>query len=574
MSDAVGFQFTIVYDQTKLTFVNCTNWVAGLNAANVQINQLVGKLTFVYTDVAINIADGKFFDLNFTVLNGSSGNAAISWSDSPTPREFSNSIPKEINCVYSNGTVLISNSSLLANVVDLSCFGETHPVAKVTATGEVGRTFFVQWATVIENVVGSLTAKIPFTGSLIIQDLLYYNSNNSNVGYYFYVSDDVGSTAPVIGFAFVKVQNPLQATVVQDGLNAEITITGGILPYSYRVGSGAMINLSVDSNTFQIVKLLAPSTVVTVYDAHGCFLSIPIAVAPLSVIAVPGSGNNMEKTFNVFLTFNRDVIIPVNGFTAMGGTVLVTGSGKDYTLSITAAEKAIVQVYLSNAIIDAAGNKFAGKTLTFTVDDFTRPVLINWSPTVGSTIADNYPTFRMTFDENIFIGTGGNLKVYKINSTTPVLTIPISANNSSTYNGNSVTIDYAITQNGLDKNTNYYVLVDGSALKDNAGNAFAGINDASVWNFKTGPKFATLLDTHSSFDYKIYPNPVSNELTIEIEGNTKKVDFEIFNTISQVVSTGSLFEKITIPTTSFVPGVYLIKFKSGNLYEFKKIIKE
>ncbi len=34
----------------------------------------------------INITSGKFFDLNFTVLNGTSGSAAITWSDNPTPQ--------------------------------------------------------------------------------------------------------------------------------------------------------------------------------------------------------------------------------------------------------------------------------------------------------------------------------------------------------------------------------------------------------------------------------------------------------------------------------------------------------
>jgi len=198
------------------------------------------------------------------------------------------------------------------------------------------------------------------------------------------------------------------------------------------------------------------------------------------------------------------------------------------------------------------------------------PVLMQVNPLNYATITDNYPAFTMLFDKTVYSG-AGNLKVYKFNTTTPVLTIPITA---AMIQGNKVIVTYSSTIKGLDKNTNYYVLVDGSALMDNAGNVFAGVKDASFWNFKTGPNFATLLDTHSSFDYKIYPNPVRNELTIEIEGNTKKIDFEIFNTISQVVSTGSLFEKITIPTTSFVPGVYLIKFKSGNLYEFKKIIKE
>ena len=73
---------------------------------------------------------------------------------------------------------------------------------------------------------------------------------------------------------------------------------------------------------------------------------------------------------------------------------------------------------------------------------------------------------------------------------------------------------------------------------------------------------------------KVYPNPVSNELIIEIEGNSDKLDFEILNAIGQVVFKGNFIEKTTVHTTNFAPGVYLIKLENGKTFEFKKIIKE
>jgi len=73
---------------------------------------------------------------------------------------------------------------------------------------------------------------------------------------------------------------------------------------------------------------------------------------------------------------------------------------------------------------------------------------------------------------------------------------------------------------------------------------------------------------------KVYPNPVSNELVIEIEGNNQKVNFDILNAIGQVVFKGNLVEKTTVQTSDFAPGVYLIKLENGKTFEFKKIIKE
>ncbi len=71
----------------------------------------------------------------------------------------------------------------------------------------------------------------------------------------------------------------------------------------------------------------------------------------------------------------------------------------------------------------------------------------------------------------------------------------------------------------------------------------------------------------------VYPNPVSNELTIETEKNDK-VNFEILNALGYVVFKGDLINKTTIKTTIFAPGIYIIKFETGDTFKFKKIIKQ
>jgi len=71
----------------------------------------------------------------------------------------------------------------------------------------------------------------------------------------------------------------------------------------------------------------------------------------------------------------------------------------------------------------------------------------------------------------------------------------------------------------------------------------------------------------------IYPNPISDELTIEIKGNTRSTNFEILNSIGQVIYRGMLVEKTTVRTADFATGVYLIKIENGKHFEFKKIVK-
>lgn len=81
----------------------------------------------------------------------------------------------------------------------------------------------------------------------------------------------------------------------------------------------------------------------------------------------------------------------------------------------------------------------------------------------------------------------------------------------------------------------------------------------------------------SSHDFKetlIYPNPVINDLMIEMNGNNEKTDYEMFDSIGQVVCSGNFREKLIIPMHHLVNGVYFLKLKNGNNTEIKKIIKQ
>ncbi|MEI7661920.1 MAG: DUF1566 domain-containing protein [Bacteroidota bacterium] len=74
--------------------------------------------------------------------------------------------------------------------------------------------------------------------------------------------------------------------------------------------------------------------------------------------------------------------------------------------------------------------------------------------------------------------------------------------------------------------------------------------------------------------FKVYPNPVSDELTIEMRGDRGKVSFELLNSMGRIVQTGSFIEKIVIQTNNLATGVYLIKLQFGNTFAIKKLIKE
>jgi hypothetical protein len=72
---------------------------------------------------------------------------------------------------------------------------------------------------------------------------------------------------------------------------------------------------------------------------------------------------------------------------------------------------------------------------------------------------------------------------------------------------------------------------------------------------------------------KVYPNPVSDELIIEIRGNKDRIGFEILNSMGQSVFKGTLVEKTVVQTTTFSPGAYFLILYCDKSFEFKKIIK-
>ncbi len=156
-----------------------------------------------------------------------------------------------------------------------------------------------------------------------------------------------------------------------------------------------------------------------------------------------------------------------------------------------------------------------------------------------------------------------------VNYTPVAPTISISENilHSDAPNGNqwhdqyesisgAINQDYTASVNG-----DYYVIVTLSGCSSDASNTI-NVNLTGI----------EIVDKNRIIN--TYPNPVSNELIIQIIGNNEKVDFEIINAIGQVVFKGDLVEKTTVHTSNFATGVYIVKLENGKTFEFKKIIKE
>jgi hypothetical protein len=74
--------------------------------------------------------------------------------------------------------------------------------------------------------------------------------------------------------------------------------------------------------------------------------------------------------------------------------------------------------------------------------------------------------------------------------------------------------------------------------------------------------------------FTVYPNPVSNELTLKAKGIAGNIRYEILNMFGQVVLQGYFTEQAIINTSGLRSGTNLIKCSTDKAVEIIKIVKE
>jgi hypothetical protein len=130
-------------------------------------------------------------------------------------------------------------------------------------------------------------------------------------------------------------------------------------------------------------------------------------------------------------------------------------------------------------------------------------------------------------------------------------------------NGNVVTVDYdAAVHGSLDKDATYYVLVDGGALADAAGNEFGGVSGVAAWVFTTGPDFKTGNKDIVTVNFKVLPNPFNDR--IMIDNNDKLTRVIVSNIAGQRVL--DIEYQVTksvllIWSAAFTSSAYLLKME-------------
>ncbi len=84
--------------------------------------------------------------------------------------------------------------------------------------------------------------------------------------------------------------------------------------------------------------------------------------------------------------------------------------------------------------------------------------------------------------------------------------------------------------------------------------------------------FTAINPIESGKNIFVYPNPVKDEMVIEMPGNSETVKFEIMNSLGQVVHRGHLTDKAVVKMEKFSAGAYVVKV-SGENGGVRRIIK-
>lgn len=183
-----------------------------------------------------------------------------------------------------------------------------------------------------------------------------------------------------------------------------------------------------------------------------------------------GSGA-FSGTFGIQESVNGSTYASVASLT----TINTTSASKSYTLLSTSRYIKFVFTTKSNGNVGLGNIK-----ITAGAADNIAPTLATLSPLDDATDVGVNSNLVMTFDENVKAGTAGNIVIYN-GSGSVFETIPYN-DSRITYSGKTATINPTGT---FANSSEYYVQIGNTAITDTAGNAYAGINDTTSWNFTT-----------------------------------------------------------------------------------------
>jgi Ca2+-binding RTX toxin-like protein len=296
-----------------------------------------------------------------------------------------------------------------------------------------------------------------------------------------------------------------------------------------------------------------------VRDEQTAYLNL--FTTPWTINASPSDNTtNIAVGSNITLTFSEAIQkgtgnIEIRQGSATGTLIesfsptstRVTVSGSTLTIDPTKNLSNGTQYFVvlpSGSVTDLAGNNFAGtSTYDFTTvaaPDTTPPTVTTFTPSDNTTNIAVGSNITLTFSEAIQKGTG-NIEIRQGSATGPVVeTFDAASSDRLTILGSQLTID---PTSNLSGGTQYFVVLPSGAIKDIAGNNWAGTG-TNPYDFTTvaAPNSAPTL---TSFGTSVKSTNEDTAVSISFaellsKGNEADVDGSVTSFVVKAVSSGTL----------------------------------
>lgn len=332
-----------------------------------------------------------------------------------------------------------------------------------------------------------------------------------------YTSPTLSASTPVDEALGVAVGAQLVLTFsepIQRGLGSiELKTSAGTLVASYFANSASELAVSGNQLTINPVADLQPGTSYRLDIPAGAirdlagnpygglsgynFTTMPLsgdATPPGVAIAASANGVQFGGKSKLSFTFTEAIL----GFTAEDIAMTANAGGKTgsigslgpltatanplvYTAIYTAPASSTVNsntiAIAAGSYTDGSGNPGAGASRGLSLVGAATPIAIDFSPADEATTVSTNTSFAVTFSENVQRGTG--LLTLRRADGGAVETFDAASSPRLAITGNTLTIDPGAN---LDPATAYRLDMVNGALRDLAGNAYAG---TTTYNFTT-----------------------------------------------------------------------------------------
>lgn len=296
----------------------------------------------------------------------------------------------------------------------------------------------------------------------------------------------------------------------------------------------------------------------------------PIHQDPVSATTVYAGGfPELYKSTDVLSS-------PTYSWTQLGTPA---GSGNILRFEIAPSNNSVIYAIKENAVSKSTNG---GSTFT----DVTGNLPVGTAMLANLTLSDTDPDKVWV----VFSGYDSGTKVFSTtdggsswtNISTGLPNLPMNTivySNGSASDGVYIGADIGVyyMDNSLSAWTPFSTDMPNNAVRDleifyPTGKIRAATYGRGTWESDLYTPTTSILNAAEK-SIKVYPNPVADQLTIEMEGNGQPVTYEILNASGQVISTGTMTSKKVIATGDFAAGVYVIRLDNDKTVQFEKIIK-